>query len=165
MWFVPFVLVVLLPGCPTGKYTQPIIFGDTVMIGMPPPPYWQNRPLKKFTCAWAGGKFSELGEEAFVSKQSACPRAGESIASWLCAHSSCFSPGRPQYCARGQRCRIKSSLGVLGKALGGKKRADFWFVRANVLLCVHNLWQYSMPILMLQTNLIRLTLTCLHRKC
>ena len=35
--------------------------------------------------------------------------------------SSCFSPGRSQYCARGQRCRIRNSLPVHGKALGGKK--------------------------------------------
>ena len=56
-----------------------------------------------------------------MSEQSVCARAGESIASRLCACLSCFSPGRPQYCARGQRCRIKNSLRVLGRVLGEKK--------------------------------------------
>ena len=42
---------------------------------------------------------------------------------------------RPQYCARGQRCRIKNSSKVRGKALGGKNAfRDVWFVHTNVLL-------------------------------
>ena len=80
-----------------------------------PPPYWQKPPTKKKSLE------HKQGEEAFASEQSALTPAGESIASGLCARLCCFSPGRPQYRSRGQRCRIKNSLQVLGKSLGEKK--------------------------------------------
>ena len=73
-------------------------------------------------------------------------QAGESIASRLCAHSSCFSPRRPQYCSRGQRCRMKNCLPVLGKALGEKKCACpfFFILRCNSLSRGHpHFPQYS----------------------
>ena len=80
-------------------------------------------------------------------EQSARARARESIASRLCAHSSCFSLRRPQYCSRGQRCRMKNSSPVLGKALREKNAlADVWFARVGVSMHARNLWQYSIPI-------------------
>ena len=102
VWFVPFVLVVLpYPAVQLANMLNQLYSGIQWWLACPPgPPITDsNRLLKKFTHAGAG----------------------ESIASGLCARSSCFSPGRPQYRSRGQRCRIKNSLQVLGKSLGEKK--------------------------------------------
>ena len=107
--------------CPIGVYAQPFIFGDTVVIGMPPgPPLTdKNRPLKKFTGA----------------------PAGESIARTLRMLKLLFS-WQATKLRQGQRCRITNSLQVHGKTLGGKKMHTRLFD-----LCACDLWQYSMPVI------------------
>ena len=99
--------------CPIGVYAQPFIFGDTVVIGMPPgPPLTdKNRPLKKFTGA----------------------PAGESIARTLRMLELLFS-WQATKLRQGQRCRITNSLQVHGKTLGGKKmHTVVWFVRVRFM--------------------------------
>ena len=126
VWFVPFVLVVLPYPAIRLANTLNQLFGDTMVIGMPPrpAPLMTKMPVKK-----NHSRASRV--TVFPSEQSACARAGESIASGLCTCSSCFSPRRPQYCSRGQRCRMKNISPVLGKALGGKKSAR------GCLICAH----------------------------
>lgn len=53
------------------QLAQPIVFGDTMMIGMPPgpPPYWQKplKPTKKTHSGVSRGKCGEWAEENLVS--------------------------------------------------------------------------------------------------
>ena len=74
-----------------------------------------------------------------MSSLCAQERAGESIASGLdCARSSCFSPGRPQYCARGQKCRIKNSLRENESDKMDKNRR--WIHITDVLKSLEDRW-------------------------
>ena len=81
-----------------------------------------------------------LTDKIRTLKKKFSERAGESIASGLCAHLSCFSPGTPPHCSRGQGCRIKSSS-LLGKAFWEKKmHARMFDLCAQMFYSVHAIY-------------------------
>ena len=61
---------VAVPCCLIGKYAQPIIFGDTMVIGMPPglPPYWQKPPTKKNYLHASRGKVFRVRRGEFCER-------------------------------------------------------------------------------------------------
>ena len=130
VWFVPFVLVVLLYPVVRLANTLNQLFGDTMVIGMPPrpAPLLTKMPIKKNHSRKQSESFPERGEKCCVSEQGKVLQvdSAHSRAVFLLAGHNIAPGGRDAGWKIARQCLEKHS---------GKKNAlaDVWFVRTDVL--------------------------------